>query len=77
MKKQDSRKVSAIALPVALIAVVVGFLLWMLTGAQGYRVADWADTDGQCYYRNLLTRQAFAADVDWNGEDGRSHCDPR
>lgn len=70
MKKQNSRKVSVIALPVALIAVAVGCLLWMMTGAQGYRAADWADTDGQCYYRNLLTRQAFAAGVDWNGEDG-------
>ena len=70
MKKQESWKAGAIALPVALIAVAVGFLLWMLTGAQGYRASDWTDTDGQRYYRNLLTRQAFAADVDWNGEDG-------
>lgn len=70
MQKKHSGKMGAIALPVALIAAAVGVLLWMLTGAQGYRVADWAHTDGQCYYRNLLTRQAFAADVDWNGEDG-------
>lgn len=70
MKKQDARKAGAIALPVALIAVAAGFLLWMLTGAQGYRAADWTDADGQRYYRNLLTRQAFAADVDWDGEDG-------
>ena len=42
----------------------------MLTGAQGYRAADWTDTDGQRYYRNLVTHQAFAADVDWDGSDG-------
>ena len=70
MKKQNPWKAGAIALPVALIAVAAGFLLWMMTGAQGYRAADWTDTDGQCYYRNLLTRRAFAADVDWDGEDG-------
>ena len=70
MEEQTSWRIGAIALPVTLIAVAAGFLLWMMTGAQGYRAADWADTDGQCYYRNLLTRQAFAADVDWNGEDG-------
>lgn len=37
---------------------------------QGYRAADWTDTDGQRYYRNLVTHQAFAADVDWDGSDG-------
>ena len=70
MQKKHSGKVGAIALPVALIAAAVGVLLWMLTGAQGYRAADWTDTDGQRYYRNLVTHQAFAADVDWDGSDG-------
>lgn len=49
MQKKHSGKMGAIALPVALIAAAVGVLLWMLTGAQGYRAADWADTDGQRY----------------------------
>ena len=53
MQKKHSGKMGAIALPVALIAAAVGALLWMLTGAQGYRAADWTDTDGQRYYRNL------------------------
>ena len=70
MQKKHSGKMGAIALPVALIAAAVGVLLWMLTGAQGYRAADWTDTDGQRYYRNLVTHQAFAADVDWDGSDG-------
>lgn len=70
MKKKHSGKVGAIALPVVLIAAAVGPLLWMLTGAQGYRAADWTDTDGQRYYRNLVTHHAFAADIDWDGSDG-------
>ena len=70
MQKKHSGKMGAIALPVALIAAAVGVLLWMLTGAQGYRAADWTDTGGQRYYRNLVTHQAFAADVDWDGSDG-------
>ena len=41
MQKKHSGKMGAIALPVALIAAAVGVLLWMLTGAQGYRAADW------------------------------------
>lgn len=64
MQKKHSGKMGAIALPVALIAAAVGVLLWMLTGAQGYRAADWTDTDGQRYYRNLVTHQAFAADAE-------------
>ena len=44
MQKKHSGKMGAIALPVALIAAAVGVLLWMLTGAQGYRAADWTDT---------------------------------
>lgn len=70
MQKQHSGRVGAIALPAVLIAAAVGPLLWMLTGAQGYRAADWTDTDGQRYYRNLVTHHAFAADVDWDGSDG-------
>lgn len=46
MQKKHSGKMGTIALPVALIAAAVGVLLWMLTGAQGYRAADWTDTDG-------------------------------
>ena len=65
MQKKHSGKMGTIALPVALIAAAVGVLLWMLTGAQGYRAADWTDTDGQRYYRNLVTHQAFAAEI-WN-----------
>ena len=64
MQKKHSGKMGAIALPVALIAAAVGALLWMLTGAQGYRAADWTDTDGQRYYRNMVTHQAFAADAE-------------
>ena len=64
MQKKHSGKMGTIALPVALIAAAVGVLLWMLTGAQGYRAADWTDTDGQRYYRNLVTHQAFAADAE-------------
>ena len=70
MKRQNTAKAAAIALPVALIAVSAGFLLWMLSGAWGYQEADWDDTGGQRYYRNLLTHRAFAADVEWDGEDG-------
>ena len=70
MTEKKAGKAAAIALPVALIAVAAGFLFWMLSGAWGYRAADWDDTDGLRYYRNPLTRQTFAADAEWDGEDG-------
>ena len=71
MQKKHSGKMGAIALPVALIAAAVGVLLWMLTGAQGYRAADWTDTDGQRYYRNLVTHQAFARTLTGTGATAR------
>lgn len=61
----------AIALPVALIAAAVGVLLWMLTGAQGYRAADWTDTDGQRYYRNLVTHQPLRRTLTGTGATAR------
>ena len=71
MQKKHSGKMGAIALPVALIAAAVGVLLWMLTGAQGYRAADWTDTDGQRYYRNPVTHQAFARTLTGTGATAR------
>lgn len=70
MEKKKGWKSGLIALPVILIAVSAGFLFWMMTGAMGYRQADWTDTDGQVYYQNTLTRRAFAAGRAWDGADG-------
>ena len=70
MTEKKAGKAAAIVLPVLLIAAAAGFLFWMLSGAWGYRAADWDDTDALRYYRNPLTRQAFAADIEWDGEDG-------
>ena len=65
MQKKHSGKMGAIALPVALIAAAVGVLLWMLTGAQGYRAADWDDTDGLDRHRRaaLLPQRGDASSL--------------
>lgn len=70
MEKKKGRKSGLIALSVILIAVSAGFLFWMMAGAMGYKQAGWTDTDGQVYYRNALTRRAFAAGRAWDGADG-------
>ena len=61
MQKKHSRKMGAIALLVALIAAAVGVLLWMLTGAQGYRAAE----------TKKHRQWAHDATLAWRGRDHR------
>jgi hypothetical protein len=58
-----------LAVPLLLVVGVLWVVYYFACGSLGYRAESADLTTGQQYYYNQVSRQAFAADYHWDGDD--------